>query len=327
MLRTRVTELFDIEYPIIQGGMAFLALGQLAAAVSNAGGLGQISALTIPNPEEFREEIRKAKKLTSKPIGVNLAVGYLPYDAYIDVAIEEGIRIASLTGGNPEAALKRLKSAGFKAMVDVGGVRHARKAEELGADAVTAIGYEAGGHIGRYDTTTMVLVPRLAETIKVPVIAGGGIGDARGFVAALALGAEGVMMGTRFILTQECSAHPNYKQALLQASETDTTIVTKTMGQPGRALHNPAVEVALQMEANGVSREEIYPFVAGEGNRRAAVDGDLSAGTVWAGQVIGLIHDMPTIHELIEGMVAEALEIEQKLHRQFEAFRLARASS
>ncbi|MCG0314339.1 MAG: nitronate monooxygenase, partial [Calditerricola sp.] len=220
-MKTRVTELLGIRYPIVQGGLAYLAYAELAAAVSNAGGLGQITAMTIGDPEALREEIRKVRRLTDKPFGVNFAIGQhgRPYEDLLQVAIEERVPVISVTGGNPTPLVETIKPHGIKVLVLVSSVRQAKKCEEIGVDAVMAVGQEGGGHLGRDDVGTMVLIPRVVDAVSIPVLASGGIGDGRGLVAALALGAEGVEMGTRFIATKECvHAHERYKQALVESA-------------------------------------------------------------------------------------------------------------
>ena len=240
-MKTRVTEVFGIKYPIVQGGLAYLAYAELAAAVSNAGGLGQITAATIGSPEKLREEIRKVRKLTNKPFGVNFAIAKHDnggnYQELLEVAIEEKVPAISLTGANPQPVFERIKGENIRTLVLVAGVRQAQKAEELGADAVMAVGQEGGGHLGRDDIGTMVLIPRVVDSVSIPVLASGGIGDGRGLLAALSLGAEGIEMGTRFIVTQECiHANEKYKQAIVNAKETDTAVIKRTLGAPGRVL-------------------------------------------------------------------------------------------
>ncbi|MDI3340310.1 MAG: nitronate monooxygenase [Sphaerobacter sp.] len=310
-MRTRVTELFGIRYPIVQGGLAHLAFAGLCAAVSNAGGLGQISAATIPGgPAGLRAEIRKVRELTDRPFAVNVAISaHRDSMGLVEVALAEGVRILSFTAGNPEPYLRRLEGTGVQTLVLVASVRQAQKVEQLGGTAVIAVGYEGGGHLGRDDVGTMVLVPRILESVSIPVLASGGIGDGRGLAAALAMGADGIEMGTRFVATAECRAHPHYKQALVEARETDTVIIERALGTPGRVLAGAAAERILALEQAG-ERDALIAAISGAENRRAAIDGDLERGWVWAGQVAGLIHDIPAVQELLERMVAEA---EQRL--------------
>ncbi len=309
MLKTRVTELFGIEYPIIQGGLAHLAFAELAAAVSNAGALGQITSTIHETPEAFRAEVRKAKALTDKPFSVNVVVGHRSLIPEVDVALEEGVRIFSITGGNPAEYLRRMDHPGVRKLVLVAGTRAARKAEELGADVVIAVGFEGGGHIGRDDIGTFVLVPRVVDSVSIPVVASGGIADARGFVAALALGAQGIEMGTRFIATKECVAHQNHKEALIQAKETDTVVIERTIGRPGRVIHNRAADRILQMEVEGATAEQLWPYIGAAANKQAIYDGRVDEGFAWAGQAIGLIDDVPTVADLIARIVHGAQEI------------------
>lgn len=327
-MRTRFTELMNIRYPIVQGGLAHLSFAELAAAVSNAGALGQIGSVCFKTPEELRANIQEAKKLTDQPFGVNFPIGHIPWQPFLEVALDERSAVISVTGGNPEPLLRYVQASGVPArtMVLVAGVRAARKAESLGADAVIAVGFEGGGHLGRDDIGSLVLIPRIVESVSIPVLASGGIADGRGLAAALALGAEGVELGTRFIAVRESNAHPNYQQALLQAQETDTMIIERSMGRPARVLKGPGVEQILQieqeMERDNVPREErlqrMLPYIIGAVNKRAALEGALDEGFVWGGQVAGLIHDIPTAQELIERMVREAEQISQRMQSIFD---------
>jgi NAD(P)H-dependent flavin oxidoreductase YrpB (nitropropane dioxygenase family) len=326
-MHTRFTELVNIRYPIVQGGLSHLSFAELAAAVSNAGGLGQIGCACFTTPEELQDDIQKAKRLTDKPFGVNFPIGHIPLDAFVDAALAEGTAVMSITGGNPEPLLRRIQQSGVpvRTMVLVAGVRAARKAESLGADAVIAVGFEGGGHLGRDDIGTMVLTPRIVESVKIPVLASGGIADGRGFAAALALGAEGIELGTRFVAVRESNAHPNYQQALIEAKETDTVIIERGIGRPARVLKGPVPEKILQVEGElemeHASADErlrrLLPYIVGQVNTRAALGGALDGGFVWAGQVAGLINDVPTARELIERTVGEAWEITQKMQRLF----------
>lgn len=313
-MKTRITELLNIDYPIIQGGLASLAYAELAAAVSNAGGLGQITATSLPSGEALREEIRKTRELTSKPFGVNVAISqHHAVDELIEVIVEEKVEAISLTGGNPAGILKRLENHPIRKLVLVAAVRQAEKAESLGADAVMAVGQEGGGHIGRADTGTLVLIPRVVDKVRIPVIASGGIADGRGLLAALALGAEGIEMGTRFVATQECIAHNAYKQALVAGEETDTVIIKRSIGAPGRVVNSPWAQEILKAETGDLSPDGLWPFVNGERNRNAALQGNLAEGYAWAGQSMGLIHDIPTVAELITEMVEVARTAQNRL--------------
>lgn len=313
--KTRVTQLLGIEYPIIQGGLAYLAYADLAAAVSNAGGLGQITAMSLPTPEALRGEIRKVREKTDRPFGVNFAIGQhgRPFSHMLEVAIEEEVPVVSVTGGNPAPFFDQLKGVDVKKLVLVAAVRQAVKAEELGADAVMVVGQEGGGHLGKYDIGTFVLIPKVVDSVSIPVIASGGIGDGRGLMAALALGAEGIEMGTRFIATQECvHAHPLYKELLVKGSENDTVVIKRSLGAPGRAIANEWTEKILQIEQQGGTYEQLKEYISGEANRRFIYDGKTNEGFAWAGQVIGLIHDVPTVAELFARMIREAEQIRHR---------------
>lgn len=320
-MKTRVTDLLQIRYPVVQGGLAYLAYAELASAVSNAGGLGQITAMSLPSPEALREEIRKVRRLTDKPFGVNFAIGQhnRPYEHMLDVALEEGVKVVSITGGNPEPLIRRMDGHDIKKLVLVASVRQAQKAEAIGADAVMAVGQEGGGHLGRDDIGTFVLIPRVVDSVKIPVLASGGIGDGRGFLAALALGAEGVEMGTRFIATQECvHAHPAYKEALLKGTEQDTAVIKRTLGAPARVVRTKGSDEILRLETEGAGYEQLKPFISGERNRRFIYEGNEQEGFGWAGQVIGLIDDVPTVQELFDRMFSQA---EQTVERLRESIR------
>ncbi|WP_103107731.1 NAD(P)H-dependent flavin oxidoreductase [Brevibacillus reuszeri] len=310
-MKTRVTELLQIDYPVVQGGLAYLAYADLAAAVSNAGGLGQITAMSLPSAEALRKEIRQVRLMTDKPFGVNFAIGQYnrPYEKLLDVAIEEGVRAISVTGGNPEPLIRRLDGHDVKKLVLVASVRQAQKAEAIGADAVMAVGQEGGGHLGRDDIGTFVLIPRVVDSVKIPVLASGGIGDGRGILAALALGAEGVEMGTRFIATKECvHAHAAYKEAILKGTEQDTAVIKRTLGAPARVVRTPGSDHILQLEQEGAGYEQLKPFISGENNRTFIYDGDEQKGFGWAGQVIGLIQDVPSVQELFTRMFTDLSE-------------------
>lgn len=328
-MRTRLTDLLGIRYPIVQGGLAHLAYSGLAAAVSEAGGLGQIGVAHMRSPDDLRADIRALKALTSQPWGVNFPLGQRPIDDLLAVALEEGAPVITITAGNPEATLRAIRASGVnpppKTLVLVAGVRAARKAQDLGADAVIAVGYEGGGHLGRDDIGTITLVPRILDEVTIPVLASGGLVDGRGLAAALALGAAGVELGTRFIATQECVAHPAYKQALVNAAETDTVVIERTIGRPARVLRGPVAERILAVEATlerrGATREEalpeLLPLIMGEVNIRAAIEGRLDEGFVWAGQGVGLIRDIPTVRELIERTVEEARAASERARSAF----------
>ncbi|PLT34352.1 nitronate monooxygenase family protein [Bacillus sp. V5-8f] len=315
---TRVTELLGIRYPIIQGGLAHLAYSELAAAVSNAGGLGQVTAMSLDNPEKLREEIRKTKSMTNKPFGVNFAIGQYnrTYADFVEAALDEGISIISVTGGNPAPFFDLLKGTNVKKLVLVAARRQAVKAEELGADAVMVVGQEGGGHLGRDDIGTTVLIPQVVDSVSIPVIASGGFGDGRGLMAGLSLGAEGIEMGTRFIATQECvHAHEVYKEALIKGTETDTVIIKRSLGAPARTISNSWTDKILELEKEQGTYEALKDYISGEANKRYIHDGEPDNGFAWAGQVMGLIHDVPTVAELFERLIKEAEAIRVKWAR------------
>jgi len=315
MWKTRVSELLNICYPIIQGGLAYLAYSDLAAAVSNAGGLGQITAMSLESPNKLREEIRKVRDKTENPFGVNFAIGQhgRPFQHMVEVAIEEEVPVISVTGGNPAPLFEQLKNVKVKKLVLVASKRQAVKAEELGADAVMVVGQEGGGHLGKDDVGTFVLVPQVVDAVSIPVIASGGIGDGRGLMAAFALGAEGVEMGTRFIATKECThAHPIYKETLVNLSETDTIVIKRSIGAPARALHTEWTDKIIDVEGSGGKYEQLKDLISGEVNKKFIHDGKISEGFAWAGQIIGRIHDIPTVDELFSRMLKEADEIRTK---------------
>ena len=312
---TRVTELLQVKYPIIQGGLAYLAYADLAAAVSNAGGLGQITAMSLRDPDLLRAEIHKVRTLTDKPFGVNFAIGLhgTGYEEMVRIAFEEEVPVVTMTGGNPAPIFELLAGTNIKKLVLVAARRQAQKAEQLGADAVMVVGQEGGGHLGRDDVGTMVLVPQVVDSVKIPVVASGGIGDGRGWMAAHALGAEGIEMGTRFIATKECvDASAAYKESLLASTEADTTIIKRSIGAPARALRNEFTAKILEIEEKTPTYDALKEYISGSANKRFIYDGDQNQGFGWAGQVTGMIHDIPTVEELINRMVAEAESIRLK---------------
>jgi NAD(P)H-dependent flavin oxidoreductase YrpB (nitropropane dioxygenase family) len=311
-MKTRITELFGIEHPIIQGGMHFVGFAELAAAVSNAGGLGLITALTQPSPAHLAAEIRKARGLTDKPFGVNLT--FLPsvtppdYPGYVAAILEGGVRIVETAGNNPVQWLPALKEAGVKVIHKCTSVRHALKAEAIGVDALSIDGFECGGHPGEDDVPNMILLPRAADTLKVPFVASGGMADGRSLVAALAMGAEGMNMGTRFIATQEAPVHANVKAAIIAASELDTRLVMRPLRNTERVLTNAGVERLLATEqalGAAVTFHDIAADVSGV-YPRVMRDGEMDAGAWSCGMVAGLIHDVPTVQALIERIMAQA---------------------
>ncbi len=318
MFNTRITEMLGIEYPIIQGAMHWLSRAELVSAVSNAGGLGIISSLTFPNTKELREEIKKTKSLTDKPFAVNITL--LPtirpvnYEEYITAAIEEGVNIIETAGRNPRPYMKLLKDAGVKVMHKVARVRDVITAERVGVDAVTIVGFEEAGHPGMDDVASSVLIPVAADSVNIPVIAAGGFGDARGFVAALALGAEGVLMGTRFMISKECPLHPKIKEWLLNATEKDTLMIMRSINNPERVVKTSFAQSILQQEEKGASLEELLPMISGLRQKQALDNGDVDEAMVPCGQVVGLIHETPGVKEIVEGIIAEARLIGQRLY-------------
>jgi NAD(P)H-dependent flavin oxidoreductase YrpB (nitropropane dioxygenase family) len=314
MFKTRITQMLGIEYPIIQGGMMWLSTAELAAAVSNAGGFGIITALSCGSKEGLRQEIHKCKGLTDKPFGVNVSM--LPRltandqtEGYFDVIIEEGVTGVETSGRNPEPYLPRLKQAGIKVIHKVPAVRFAQKAESVGVDAVTLVGFECGGLPGMDDVTTFILIQKATKVLNIPVVAGGGICDAKGFMAALALGAEGVLMGTRFMLTDECWAHPQIKERLLQATELDTVLVARSIQNASRVIKNQAAVRALEMEQRNATLEELRTIVNSQVGLKTLQEGDADGGIIACGQVIGLISDLKRVGEVIQEMVNGAEEI------------------
>ena len=300
-MKTEVTELLGIEYPIIQGGMAWVAEYHLAAGVSNAGGLGLIGAASAP-AEWVREQIREAKKLTDKPFGVNIML-MSPYaDEVAKVVAEEGVKVVTTGAGNPEKYMKMWKEAGVKVIPVVASVALAKRMERCGADALVAEGTEAGGHIG--ENTTMVLVPQIVDAVNSPVIAAGGIADGRGIAAAFMLGARAVQMGTHFVATKESMVHENYKNAILKAKDIDSRVTGRTTGHPVRALRNQMTKQYLDMEKAGASFEELEHLTLG-GLRRAVVDGDVVNGSVMAGQSAAMVKEILSCEELIQKLVKE----------------------
>lgn len=314
-MKTRITELLGIEHPIVQGGMHFVGFAEMAAAVSNAGGLGIITGLTQGTPENLKAEIAKCRAMTDKPFGVNLT--FLPavtppdYPGFVKVIIESGIKVVETAGNNPAKWLPMLKEAGIVVIHKCTSVRHALKAEAIGCDAVSVDGFECGGHPGEDDVPNFILLPRAGEELKVPFLASGGMADGRSLVAALAMGADGMNMGTRFIATKEAPVHQNVKDALVAASELDTRLIMRPLRNTERVLVNAGVERLLEKEkelGDKVTFADIAAEVAGV-YPRILRDGDMDAGGWSCGMVAGLIHDVPSVQELIERTMAEAEQI------------------
>jgi len=311
-MKTKITELFGIEHPIIQGGMHFVGFAEMAAAVSEAGGLGIITGLTQGNPENLAKEIKRCREMTKKPFGVNLT--FLPsvtppdYPGYIRAIVEGGIKVVETAGNNPQKWLPTLKDAGIKVIHKCTSVRHSLKAEQIGCDAVSVDGFECGGHPGEDDVPNFILLPRAAEELKIPFVASGGMADGRSLVAALSLGADGMNMGTRFMATKEAPIHERVKQALVAATELDTRLVMRPLRNTERVLKNAAVDRLLEKEkalGAAIKFEDILPEVAGV-YPKIMRDGDMDAGAWSCGMVAGLINDVPTVKELIDRIMAEA---------------------
>ena len=311
-MKTRITELLGIKHPIVQGGMHFVGFAELAAAVSNAGGLGIITGLTQQTPGLLAKEIARCREMTDKPFGVNLtflpAFSKPPYPEYIRAIIEGGVKVVETAGRNPEPYMPYLKAAGIKVIHKCTSVRHCLKAEAIGCDAVSVDGFECGGHPGEDDVPNFILLPRAAEELKIPFVASGGMADGRSLVAALALGAEGINMGTRFIATKEAPVHEKVKQAIVAATELDTRLIMRPLRNTERVLNNAAVQRLLEKERSlgaGLKFDDIVKEVAGV-YPKVMIDGDVDAGAWSCGMVAGLIHDIPTCKELIDRIMAEA---------------------
>ena len=311
-MKTKITELFGIEHPIIQGGMHYVGFAEMAAAVSNAGGLGIITALTLKSPGDLSREIARCREMSDRPFGVNLT--FLPtvsspdYPGYIRAIIEGGVTIVETAGRNPQPYMPHLKDAGIKVIHKCTSVRHALKAQAIGCDAVSVDGFECGGHPGEDDIPNMILLPRAADELTIPFVASGGMADGRSLVASLAMGAEGMNMGTRFIATQEAPVHPKVKEAILAATELDTRLIMRGLRNTERVLNNAAVERLLEKEArlgDDLTIDDIMDEVAGV-YPKVMQDGEMDAGAWSCGMVAGLIHDIPTCKELIDGIMAEA---------------------
>jgi NAD(P)H-dependent flavin oxidoreductase YrpB (nitropropane dioxygenase family) len=308
-MKTRVTELLGTRYPIIQGGMQWVGTAELASAVSNAGALGILTALTQPTPEDLRKEIERCRSMTDQPFGVNLTILPTitppPYAEYLQVIIESGVKILETAGNNPKDFIAKVKEHGIKVVHKCTSVRHALSAERAGVDAVSIDGFECAGHPGEDDIPNMILIPAAVRALKVPVIASGGIGDGRGMAAAFALGAHGINMGTRFMTTKEAPIHDNIKQALIEASERDTNLIFRTMHNTARVFKNAVSNEVVALERNGARFEDVRPLVAGTRGRQALKEGNVDGGVISAGMVIGLIEDIPSCAELVERIVAE----------------------
>lgn len=312
-LKTRFTEAFGIEHPIMQGGMQWVGRAELVAAVANAGALGCITALTQPTPEDLAKEIARCRELTDGPFGVNLTILPTltppPYDEYRQAIIESGVGIVETAGANPVEHLEHFRAAGIKVIHKVTSVRHARKAESIGVDAVTIDGFECAGHPGEDDVPGLVLIPAAANVIEIPMIASGGFADGRGLVAALALGADGINMGTRFMCTAESPIHEKIKEQIVANDERSTDVIFRPFRNTARVARNSVSAQVLQIQSEGGRFEDVKDLVAGARGASVYESGDPELGIWWAGQTQGLIFDVPTVAELVERIVAEAGEI------------------
>jgi nitronate monooxygenase len=313
VLKTRFTETFGVEYPITQGGMQWVGRAGLVAAVANAGCLGFLTALTQPTPEDLTKEIARCRELTDKPFGVNLtilpAINPPPYDEYRRAIIEAGVKIVETAGYNPEAHLPDFKANGVKIIHKCTAVRHAVKAQSIGVDAISIDGFECAGHPGEDDIPGLILIPCAADKISIPMIASGGFGDARGLVAALALGADGVNMGTRFCATKEAAIHDRVKQQMVANDERATDLIFRTMRNTARVARNAISQQVLAIEKQGGKFEDVRDLVAGVRGRKVYETGDPDFGIWSAGMVQGLIHDVPSVKELVDRIVVEAVAI------------------
>lgn len=320
MFNTRITKMLGIEYPILQGGMQWLAKAELVSAVSNAGGLGFITAVSFATVQELRDEIHKTRDMTDKPFGVNISM--LPVlmpgdltDAYVDLVCEEGILVVETAGRNPEPYVPRFKAAGVKLFHKVPAVRFARKAESVGADAVIIVGFECGGHPGMDDVPSLIVLPKAVKELGVPVIAAGGFCDGASLIAALALGAEGVLMGTRFMATAESPMHDNFKQWMVEAQETDTMVVERSIRNAARIMKNDAAMTVARMEKEGATLEDLLPVIAGRVGREAYLSGDINLGAIACGQAVGRVHEIKSVAELMDEIIGDAREIVRRLEQ------------
>ena len=314
-MKTAITKILGIEHPIVQGGMQWVGRAELVAAVSNAGALGTLTALTQPSPEALRDEIARVRTLTDRPFAVNLTLlptlKPIPYEAYRDVIIEAGIKIVETAGNNPSAHLPALKAAGITVIHKCTTARHALKAQQIGVDIVSIDGFECAGHVGEDDIPGLILIPAAVEQLSIPVIASGGFGDGKGLVAALALGAEGINMGTRFMCTKEAPVHDNIKRAIVVGTETDTTLILRSLRNSSRVARTELAQSIIEMEKAGMGIDQIGPRVSGIKGRGVYEQGDTEGGIWTVGMVQGLIHDIPSCAELVKRIVADAEKIIQ----------------
>ncbi len=314
MLKTKITELLGIKYPIIQGGMMHVSLAELVAAVSNAGALGILAALTQPSPEDLAKEIKKTSEMTDQPFGVNLTIlpslKPIPYEEYAKVIIESGVKIVETAGRSPENFMPAFNEAGIKVIHKCTSVRHGQKAEKIGCAAVSIDGFECAGHPGEDDIPGLVLIPRAADSINIPLVASGGLADGRGLVAALSLGADAINMGTRFLAVKEAPVHENVKKTLVEATELQTALIFRTLRNTARLFKNSVAEKVLEIESKGNAKiEELAPYVSGEKGKKLFETGEMESGVWSAGMVAGLIYDIPSAAELVERIATDAENI------------------
>jgi NADH:quinone reductase (non-electrogenic) len=318
VLETRFTKMMGIKYPIVQGGMAWIATAELVAAVSNAGGLGILGSIMYPTPERLREEIHKTKKLTDKPFGVNItllpSMRELPNDGFVQVVCEEGIPVVETTAGKPEKYIDTLKKANVKVMHKVGSIQHARHAESLGVDAVIIVGFEGAGHPLMDDVSLWNLIPRAVDILQIPVLAAGGSSDGRQLTAALALGASAIVVGTIFMASTESPAHPNFKQAMLGMTESDTCLIQRSIQNQTRVFKNKTAREILALEEQKASFEELIPLIKGERGRVALMEGDVDYGCMTVGQGVGLIKEIRSVQEIFDNFVNGAQDLIKRLN-------------
>jgi len=319
IVNSRVNRILGSKYPLIVGTMLGWSNAEFVAAAANAGAFASIASSMYSTAQALRDEIRKAKKLTDKPFGVNInlfpALKPQNVTEYVDIAIGEGISVIETAGRSPEELVSRIKNGKAKLMHKCARLRDARKAESIGADIVEIVGFECGGHPSREGISSLVLIPQVVDAVKIPVVAGGGIADARGFVAALALGAEGVLMGTRFLACRECQVHPNLKSKLVDAASTESTLVLGSLGDPMRVLRTELVTKIQQLEEKGATIEDLVPLISGEKSRQAMSVGDVDNSLLPCGQVVGLINDVPTMKEIIDNIIKGAIAVDAKVGR------------
>ncbi len=315
-IKTRITEMFGIEHPIVMGGMQGVGRAELVAAVGNAGAIGFLTALTQPSPEALYDEIQKTRELSDKPFGVNITVlptlNPVPYEEYVAAAVEGKVKFVETAGRSPEPFMPAFKEAGIKVIHKCTSVRHSVKAEKVGCDAVSIDGFECAGHPGEDDIPGLILVPATADKVSIPLIASGGYGDSRGLVAALSLGAEAINMGTRFLATQEAGVHENMKTKLVESGERDTTLIFRTMKNTARVFKNDIAEEVVKIEADGGTIKDVAHLVSGDRGRKAMAAGDLNGGIWTAGMITALIHDIPTVAELVTRISSEAQQLIEK---------------